>query len=46
MAHLHHLVDEDSTITSSITGVDYNNDCDQEDDAMPPLLVFEPQEFA
>ena len=30
-----------------MTGVDYNNDDDHEDDdTMPSLLVFEPQEFA
>ena len=46
MAHLHGLVEEASTITSSMTGVDYNDDYDHEDDdAMPSLLAFEPQEF-
>ena len=47
MDHFHDLVEEDSTFTSSTTGVDYNNDYDHEDDdTMPSLLVFEPQEFA
>ena len=46
MAHLHYLLDEYSTITSITTGVDYNNDDDHEDDdAMPSLLFFHPQEF-
>ena len=36
MAHLHGLVEEASTITSSTTGVDYNTDDDHKDDeAMP-----------
>ena len=47
MDHSHDLVEEDSTFTSITTGVDYNNDYDHEDDdTMPSLLVFEPQEFA
>ena len=41
MAHLHDLVEEDSTITSSTTGADYNDDGEQEDDdAIPSLLVW------
>ena len=44
MAHLHDLVEEASTIYSSMTGVDYNYDDEHEDDdAIPSLLVFEPQ---
>ena len=46
MAHLHDLVEEASTMTSSMTGFDYNDDDDHEDNAsMPSLLVSEPQEF-
>ena len=46
MAHLHDLVEETSTITIITTGVYYNNDYDHEDnDAIPSLLVFEPQKF-
>ena len=46
MDHLHDLVDQASNITSSTTGVDYNDDYDHEDDdAMPSLLFFEPQDF-
>ena len=46
MDHLHDLVEYSSPITSSTTGVDYNNDNDHEyDDAIPSLLVFELQEF-
>ena len=46
MYHLHYLVYEASTITSSMTGVDYNDEDDHEDDySMPSLLVFDPQEF-
>ena len=46
MSHLHNLVEDAISITSSTTGVDYNNDDNQkDDDAMPSLLVFEPQEF-
>ena len=42
MAHLNDLVEEASTINSSITGVEYNNDHDHEDDdAMPSLLFFD-----
>ena len=41
MAHLHGLVDETSTMNSSITGVDYNDNYDHKYyDAMPSLLVF------
>ena len=44
MANLHGLLEEDSTITSSTAGVDYNDDYDHKnDDTMPSLLVFEPQ---
>ena len=47
MAHLHDLVKEDSTVISSMTGVDYNHYCDHEDDdAMTSLFIFDPQEFA
>ena len=47
MAHLHDLVKQDSTVTSSMTGVDYNDYYDhKDDDAMPSFLVFESQEFA
>ena len=36
MYHFHDLVEDDSTITSSTTGVDYNDEDDHEDDeAMP-----------
>ena len=46
MAHLHDLVEESSAITSSINGVDYNDDYDHEDDdTMRSLLVFESHEF-
>ena len=39
MDHLHDLVEEASTITSSMTGVDYNDDYDHKYDyAMPSLL--------
>ena len=44
MAHLHGLVEEAITITSSMTGVDYNDD-HKYDDATPSLLVSEPQDF-
>ena len=44
MAHLNYLVQEDSTITSIMTGVDHNDDYDHEDDeSMPSLLVFNTQ---
>ena len=47
MAHLHDLLGQDSNITISMTGVDYNDDYDHKDyDTMPSLLVFEPQEFS
>ena len=46
MAHLHDLVEEASTITSSTNRVDYNDDDDHKDNAsMPSLLVSEPREF-
>ena len=46
MAHLYYLVEEDSTVTSSTTGVDYNDYDDHKDnDTITPLLVFETQEF-
>ena len=46
MAHLHDLVEEASTITSSTNRVDYNDDDDHKDNAsMILLLVSEPQEF-
>ena len=41
MSHLHYLVEEASTITSIITGVDYNDEYDHEDDdEMTSLLFF------
>ena len=41
MAHLHDLVEEDSTITSSTTGVDYRDyDYHKDDDAMPSFLFI------
>ena len=41
MAHLHYLVWQGSTITISMTDVDYNNDYEHEDDdAMLSLLVL------
>ena len=41
------MMEGDSTITVSMTGVEYRNDYDHEDDKkMTSLLVFEPQEFA
>ena len=47
MAHLHDLVVWDSTISSSVNGVNCNNDYEHKDDVViPSLLVFEPQEFA
>ena len=47
MAHLYDLVEEAITITSSMTGVDNNNDFDhKDDDKLPLLLTFFPQEFA
>ena len=47
MSHLHYLLGEDSNITISMTGVDYNDYYDhKDDDAMPSFLVFESQEFA
>ena len=46
MSHLHDLVEGSSKITSSMTGVDYNNDDDHEDDdTMPSFLFLDPQEF-
>ena len=46
MAHLHDLVEEASTITSSTTGGDYNYDGDhKDDDVRPSILVLDPQEF-
>ena len=46
MAHLNDLLEKASTITSSTTGVDYNDKYDHEDDdAITSLLVFEPQDF-
>ena len=46
MTYLHDLVEKAITVTSSMTGVDYNDDNDHEDNAsMPSLLVSEPQEF-
>ena len=46
MYYLHDLLEEAITITSSTTGVDYNDENDHEDDdTMPSLLVFEPQDF-
>ena len=45
MAPLYALVEQVSTITSSTTSVDYNDEDDHEyDDAIPSLLVFELQE--
>ena len=45
MAPFHALVEEVSTITSSTTSVDYNDEDDhKDDDAIPSLLVFELQE--
>ena len=41
MAHLHDLVEEDSTITSSTTGVDYSDyDYHKDDDAMPSFFLI------
>ena len=46
MAHLHDLVEESITLTSSTADVDYNDDDDHEDDdATPYLPVVELQEF-
>ena len=46
MAHLHDLVEEASTMTSSMTGFDYSDDDDHEDDdATPSLIIFYLQEF-
>ena len=46
MDSFHDLVEEASNITSSATGVDYNDDYNHKyDDIMPLLLVFGPQEF-
>ena len=46
MSRLHDLVEGSSKITSSMTGVDYNNDDDHEDDdTMPSFLFLDPQEF-
>ena len=47
MAHFHGLVEDNITITSGTTSVDYNDNYDHEDDdTMPSLLVFEPQDFS
>ena len=46
IAHFHDLLEGGGTITSSTTGVYYNNDNYHEYyDTMPSLLVFEIQEF-
>ena len=46
MAHLRYLVEEAITITIITTGVGYKDDNENEDDdATPSLLVFEPQDF-
>ena len=46
MAHLHDLVEEAITITSSTSVFDYNDDDDHKDNySMPMVLVSESQEF-
>ena len=46
MAFFYDLLQDSSNITSSRTGVDYNDDADHKDDgAMSLLLVFQPQQF-
>ena len=47
MSHLHDLLREASTINIRMTGVDYNDDYEhKDDDAIPSILVYDPQEFA
>ena len=40
MDHLHDLFEKDSTITSIMTGVDYNYDDDHEDDYNVFIISF------